>query len=107
MNIKLKSLVTEWTWKDPEFQGAKLLYRGPGFTAGGDYFFTAKNKKLWKFVFGVNDTKNPPYVKYIKTVNSIKFPTGDNDVDYIGKTYGPLGTIKLYKLKSGKIIWEY
>ena len=105
--IKLKKLIQEWKLSDPEFQGAKEIYHGQIFTAGEDYFFTVKDKKLWKFEYGHNDKKHPPYVKLVKKVSNIKFPTGDNDVEYDGKTYGPLGDAWIYKLKSGKFLWEF
>ena len=108
--IKLMKLLSEvnFNWKtNPDAKGAKEIYHGQIFTAGEDYFFTVKDKKLWKFEYGVNDTKHYPYVKFVKKVSNIKFPSGDNDVEYGGKMYGPLGDATLYKLKNGKILWEY
>ena len=110
--IKMRDLIVEtdnnFNWKtNPLAKDAKTIYHGEIFTAGGDYFFTVKDKKLWKFEYGFKDTKHYPYVKFIKKVNDIKFPSGDNDVEYKGKKFGPLGKAALYKLKNGKILWEF
>ena len=105
----MKDLVSEvnFNWNtNPDAKGAKTIYQGQIFTAGDDYFFTVKDKKLWKFEYGVNYTKHYPYVKFVKKVN-IKFPSGDNEVEYNGKMFGPLGDAALYKLKNGKILWEF
>ncbi len=88
-------------------QGAKEIYYGQIFTAGEDYFFTVKNKKLWKFEHGFDDTTHYPYVKFVKKVNDIKFPSGDNDVEYKGKMFWPLGNAVLYKLNNGKVLWDF
>jgi len=105
----IKEVINEWKWSDPEFKDAKEIYHGWAFVGNKeneDRFFTVKNKTLWKFVHGVNDTKNPPYVQPIKKVN-IKFPKGDNNIEYEGEPFGPLGQVIIYKLKNGKYLWEY
>jgi hypothetical protein len=108
--IKLMKLLSKvnFNWKtNPDAKGDKKIYHGQIFTAGEDYFFTVKGKKLWKFEYGVNDTKHYPYVKFVKKVRNIKFPSGDNNIEYDGKMYWPLGDAVLYKLKNGKILWEF
>ena len=103
-----------FNWKTPEAKGAKSTFRGevwidiksknPHFIA-----ITGKNKgDLYKFTYGI-DAIDKPFVEKVKSGIKIDIPSDKDSgtFSFKGITFGVLGEVSLYKLKDGRIVWEY
>lgn len=99
----------DFNWKDVT-EDPKVVYNGLVAVKNNpdDFFIMVKGTYLGKFLFGVNDTSKP-YVEFVNKIKDLKIPKGkDVQFEYNGDLYNTLpGTVTIYQLKNGSLVWEY